>query len=134
MFGLVNNERHGALDKHAASCPCGRCPGIAKRDTGKHEEKEHLMQAKAMQHSGLQSAHQSKAYGWDEERQGKEALPVETKAKHLEAAAAHGMARDHYSDAARAYRDGLPKGASEHEKIADGAAERANKLSEKLKG
>jgi|GEM_PF-2536454 hypothetical protein len=128
MFGLVNNERYGALDKHATSCPCQRCV-ISKRDTAPHAEKQHLAEAKAMIHNNLASDH-SRAV-WDENSK---SMPVETKAKHLEAAGTHRMAADHFSDAARSYRDGLPKGAAEHEKIAEEAGERGNKLSEKLKG
>jgi hypothetical protein len=136
MFGLVNNERYGALDKHATSCPCAKCAQsrISKRDTGPHEEKEHLARAKAMQHSALAEAHNQKAYGWNEQGGRSDNLSVEDKAKHLEASAGHSMARDHYQDAARSYRDGLPKGAMEHEKIAASAGEKANKLTEKLKG
>jgi hypothetical protein len=136
MFGLVNNERYGALDKHATSCPCPKCAQsrISKRDTGPHEEKEHLAHAKAMMHNAQASDHNRKAYGWDDQGGRRNDLPVEEKAKHLEAAAGHQMAADHYGDAARSYRDGLPKGAMEHEKIAASAGEKANKLTEKLKG
>lgn len=137
MFGVQDNHvAAGALAKHAGSCACNSCQrksSLAKRDIGQHEEKMHLATANAMHHSAMQDAHQRAAYGWDQRDKGLPELPVEMKAKHLEAASAHGMARDHFQDAARSYRDGLPKGAAEHEKIAGEAAEHAKKLTEKLK-
>lgn len=137
MFGVPDNHvAAGALAKHSASCPCNSCQrqSIAKRDIGKHEEKMHLATANAMHHSSMQDAHQRAAYGYEARDRGQaDTMPVEMKAKHLEAAAAHGMAREHFQDAARSYRDGLPKGAAEHEKMAGEAATHAIKLTEKLK-
>lgn len=136
MFGVQDNHvASGALAKHAGSCACPSCQrqSLTKRDLGKHEEKMHLATANAMHHSQMQDAHQRAAYGWDDRDAGRQQMPVEMKAKHLEAASAHGMARDHFQDAARSYRDGLPKGAAEHEKIAAEAATHAKKLTEKLK-
>lgn len=137
MFGVPDNHvAAGALAKHSGSCPCVSCQrtSLAKRDIGNHEEKMHLASANAMHHSSMQDAHQRAAYGYDRRDSGQpDTMPVEMKAKHLEAAAAHGMAREHFQDAARSYRDGLPKGAAEHEKIAGQAAEQAKKLTEKLK-
>jgi hypothetical protein len=129
MLGTVNHLRDGSINKHSDSCPCPRCLNvrIAKRDTGAHEEKMHLAMAHALHHEEKSSKHHRLA-NYDEGRH----LPIETKAKHLEAAAAHGMASDHFRQAAYSYCQGLPKGAGEHEKIAEKAGEHANKLSEKI--
>lgn len=131
MIGTVNHMRDGSISKHSDSCHCPRCQGarIAKRDTGPHEEKMHLAMAHSLMHGEKAQKHNRMAYG-DEGRH----LPPEQKAKHLEAGAAHGMAADHFQQAAYSYRQGLPKGAAEHEKIAEKAGEHANKLSEKIGG
>jgi len=138
MFGVPDNHvAAGSIAKHTISCNCASCQrkGImAKRDLGQHEEKMHLMQAHAMHHGKMRDMHQSIAYGYDNRHMTPDPaqLSTEVKAKHLEASSAHGMAQDHFTDAACSYRDDLPKGAAEHEKIATSAAEKAKGMSEKL--
>jgi hypothetical protein len=106
---------------------------MAKRDAGASEEKMHLAIAHSLHHSQAKGDHERKAYGWGGVHGGQAPpeLTVEQKAKHLEAAAAHGQAQDHYRSAANSYRDNLPKGAAEHQKLAEEAAARAEKLSAK---
>jgi hypothetical protein len=107
---------------------------MAKRDAGASEEKMHLAIAHSLHHSQAMGDHERKAYGWGSVVQDGQAPPeltVEQKAKHLEAAAAHRQAHDHYRSAANSYRDNLPKGAAEHQKLAEEAAARAEKLSAK---
>ncbi len=126
---IAKSARSNPYNNHGLGCSCSICGqtrGLAKRDTGANEEKKHLALAQSYHHSAKQQEHNQKLWG-ENGRQ----LPVEKKAKHLEAADAHGMAADHFRSAARAYEENLPKSAAEHEGIAATAAEKANKLSEK---
>jgi hypothetical protein len=109
---------------------CNTVGMLAKRDTGAHEEQMHLAIAHSLHHGAKARKHNELAYGYCDGQN--RTLTVEDKAKHLQASSAHGMAEDHFRNAASSYRQGLPKGAKEHEAIANEAAAKANKLSEKL--
>jgi hypothetical protein len=135
-MGMAKSATPNPYNNHGMGCPCVLCNqtrGLAKRDAGASEEKMHLAIAHGLHHSQMKDDHQRKAYGWGGVQDGQTAqdLTVEQKAKHLEAAAAHGQAQDHYRSAANSYRDNLPKGAAEHQKLAEEAAARAEKLSAK---
>ena len=131
---LSKSTTANAYNRHGAGCLCSICRDdrMVKRDVGPNEEKKHLAIAHSLHHSEMRSKHGSMAYGWDRDGQQKQQLSTEQKAKHLEASAMHGMAEDHFRQAARSYEEGLPKGAAEHEKMAHEAAGKADKMSEKL--
>ena len=138
-MGMAKSATPNPYNNHGVGCPCVLCGqtrgmAMAKRDAGASEEKMHLAIAHGLHHSQAKGDHERKAYGWGSVVQYGQTPPeltVEQKAKHLEAAAAHGQAHDHYRSAANSYRDNLPKGAAEHQKLAEEAAARAEKLSAK---
>ena len=137
-MGMAKSATPNPYNNHGVGCTCVLCGqtrglAMAKRDAGASEEKMHLAIAHGLHHSQMKDEHQRKAYGWGGGQDGQTAqeLTVEQKAKHLEAGAAHGQAQDHYRSAANSYRDNLPKGAAEHQKLAEEAAARAEKLSAK---
>jgi hypothetical protein len=138
-MGMAKAATPNPYNNHGLGCTCSICGqtrGLAKRDAGASEEKMHLAIAHGLHHSQMRDEHQRKAYGWGGVQDGQTApeLTVEQKAKHLEAAAAHRQAHEHYREAANSYRDNLPKGAAEHQKLAEEAAARAEKLSAKANG
>jgi hypothetical protein len=127
-MGMAKSATPNPYNNHGVGCPCVLCGQtrgmvMAKRDAGASEEKMHLAIAHGLHHSQAKGDHERKAYGWGrvvQDGQTPPELTVEQKAKHLEAAAA-----------ANSYRDNLPKGAAEHQKLAEEAAARAEKLSAK---
>ena len=137
-MGMAKAATPNPYNNHGLGCTCSLCGqtrGLAKRDAGASEEKMYLAIAHGVHHSQMREEHNRKAYGWGgpqlDGRQTEQPLTTEQKAKHLEAAAAHGQAQDHYRSAANSYRDNMPKGAAEHQKLAEEAAARAEKLSAK---
>ena len=132
---MAKSTTSNPYNNHGAACLCSLCNDtrISKRDSSASEEKMHLAIAHSLHHGQMRDEHNRKAYGWGGVQDGQTApeLTTEQKAKHLEAAAAHGQAQDHFRAAANSYRDNLPKGAAEHQKLAEDAATRAEKLSAK---
>jgi hypothetical protein len=133
MFGTINHDRAGSIAKHVTSCRCHLCR-VAKsaKSDGKNDEQMHLATAHAMHHREMADKHSSKAYGYYREGTQPATLTVDQKAQHLQAQSMHRDAADHFQDAARSFRDGLPMGASEHMKIAQKKAASANKMSQEL--
>jgi hypothetical protein len=134
MFGTINHDRAGSISKHAISCRCNICRSamLAKAKGAPNDEQMHLATAHSMHHREMADKHSSKAYGYYREGTQPATLTVDQKAQHLQAQSMHRDAAEHFADAARAYRDGLPMGASEHMKIAQKKAASANTMSQEL--
>lgn len=116
---------------HGTACLCLVCRdtrSISKRagnNDGGEEGRKAMLQS--MFHEGKAQEHRQMAFGPDAKR-----LPDDKRLKHMEAAALHEDAADHYRGARYCLRDGLPKGAQEHIELAAGPAAKAKKLSEEL--
>ena len=137
-MGMAKSATPNPYNNHGVGCTCVLCGqtrglAMAKREAGASEEKMHLAIAHGLHHSQTRAITSARLTAGEacQDGQTPPELTVEQKAKHLEAAAAHRQAQDHYRPAANSYRDNLPKGAAEHQKLAEEAAARAEKLSAK---
>jgi hypothetical protein len=109
---------------------CAECNNVftmAKRDRSDGGEPARKAMLQSMFHEGKAGEHRNIVFGPNAKQ-----MPDETKLKHMEAAALHDEAADHFRSARWSFRDNLPKGAQEHLDLAAAPAEKANKLSEEL--